>query len=216
MKLSIPPPKSTHRVVLMLAIVCLLATFTAVILVGAHSDDNTSATAAQVTATQQNATAQTRIAVQFGQLPLSFEINKGQIDGPVKFLSHGAGYDLFLTATEAVLRVQKPPVQQTDKSKTEDATVREGTVLRLRMLGANATPQVEGQEELPGKVHYITGNNQAKWRRNIPIYKKAYFKNVYPGIDVGLLRQPTRARIRLRYSRGRESQTHQIHCRWRG
>jgi photosystem II stability/assembly factor-like uncharacterized protein len=177
-----PPPKSTHRVVLVLAIVCLLATFTGVILVGAHGNDDTSSD--QVTAAQQNAAAQTRIAEQFGQLPLSFEINKGQINGPVKFLSHGPGYDLFLTATEAVLRVQKPPAQQPDKSKTADAAVREGTVLRLRMLGANATPQVEGQEELPGKIHYITGNDPAKWHRNIPIYKRAYFKDVYPGIDV--------------------------------
>ncbi len=44
----------------------------------------------------------------FGELPLSFEINKGQTDQAVKFLSHGPGYDLFLTATEAVLSLQKP------------------------------------------------------------------------------------------------------------
>jgi hypothetical protein len=54
----------------------------------------------------ERVTAKTRIAEQFGKLPLSFEINKGQIDESVKFLSHGAGYDLFLTATEAVLKVQ--------------------------------------------------------------------------------------------------------------
>jgi Calx-beta domain/Carboxypeptidase regulatory-like domain/Beta-propeller repeat len=180
----IPPPTCTHRVVLILAIVCLLATFTGVILVGAHSDNNNSppsAAADQVTADR------TRIAEQFGKLPLSFEINKGQLDGPVKFLSHGAGYDLFLTANEAVLKVQKPPAQPGDKLKgtaAADADVREGTVLRLRMLGANATPQVEGQEELPGKIHYFIGNDPAKWRRNIPTYRKAYFKDVYPGIDV--------------------------------
>ena len=109
----------------------------------------------------------------------------------MKFLSHGAGYDLFLTATEAVLSVQKPRAAQVDKLKapalantSPDANVREGTVLRLKMLGANATPQVEGQEELPGKVNYFTGNDPAKWRRNIPTYRKVYFKDVYPGIDV--------------------------------
>ena len=186
----IPPPTSTHRVVLILATVCLLATCTGVILVGAHNDDNLAA-ADQITAAQQNAAGKTRIAEHFAELPLSFEVNKGQIDDPVKFLSRGPGYDLFLTATEAVLRIQKPPVQQTDKSKgttpantAAEAQVREGTVLRLRMLGANATPQVEGQEELPGKIHYFNGNDPAKWRRNIPTYKRAYFKEVYPGIDV--------------------------------
>lgn len=180
MKLIIPPRTSIHRVVLFLGLVCLLATFAGVVLVGARGDDNDlpSTTAA---ATQDTA-SQTRIAGKFGKLPLSIEINKGQIDERVKFLSHGAGYDLFLTATEAVLRVHKPRAPQADKSKADD--VREGTVLRLKMLGASTTPEVEGQEELPGKVNYFTGNDQSKWRRNIPTFRRAYFKDVYPGIDV--------------------------------
>ncbi|HEX7333951.1 MAG TPA: SBBP repeat-containing protein [Pyrinomonadaceae bacterium] len=169
----IPPPACSGRIVFLLAVICLLATFTGVIIVSANDDNNLppSPAPSQVTATK------TSIAEQFGKLPLSFEINKGQIDESVKFVSHGPGYDLFLTATEAVLKVQKPPAKQADN-------VREGTVLRLRMLGANATSQVEGQEELPGKIHYFTGNDPAKWRRNIPTYKRAYFKDVYPGIDV--------------------------------
>jgi len=45
----IPPPACTHRVVLILAIVCLLATFTGVIFVGAHNDDNNLPPADQLT-----------------------------------------------------------------------------------------------------------------------------------------------------------------------
>ena len=179
---------STQRVVLLVALVCLLATFTGVIIVGAHSNDNDlpqPPAPDQAPSVAQNAAAKTRLAEQFEKLPLSFEINRGQIDESVKFLSHGPGYDLFLTANEAVLRVQKPPAQP-DKSKqtTADANVREGTVLRLRMLGANATPQVEGQDELPGKIHYFNSNDPANWHRNVPTYKRAYFEDVYPGIDV--------------------------------
>jgi hypothetical protein len=62
--------------------------------------------------------------------------------------------------------------------------VREGTVLRLKMLGANTTPEIKGEDELSGKVNYFVGNDQAKWRRNIPTYRKVHFKDVYPGIDV--------------------------------
>lgn len=36
------------------------------------------------------------------------------MDQEVKFLSHGPGYDLFLTATEAVLRVRKPRALRAD------------------------------------------------------------------------------------------------------
>ena len=215
----IPPFSRIPRTVRVLGLVCLLATFAGVILVTAHKYETQlpTAPAAQDSAdVSSDPSAKARVAENFGRLPLSFEINKGQIDQSVKFLSHGPGYDLFLTANEAVLRVPKPqalkaeklpgstapkegkesgakkePVsanEQAAKKETEteaaDPNVREGTVLRLKLLGANATPQVEGQEELPGKVNYFAGNDPAKWLRNIPTYRKAYFKNVYPGIDV--------------------------------
>jgi hypothetical protein len=40
------------------------------------------------------------------KLPLNFEANHGQTDSQVKFLARGNGYNLFLTATEAVLRLR--------------------------------------------------------------------------------------------------------------
>ena len=181
----IPPFSRIPRTVRVLGLVCLLATFAGVILVTAHKYETQlpTAPAAQDSAdVSSDPSAKARVAENFGRLPLSFEINKGQIDQSVKFLSHGPGYDLFLTANEAVLRVPKPqalkaeklpgstapkegkesgakkePVsanEQAAKKETEteaaDPNVREGTVLRLKLLGANATPQVEGQEELPG------------------------------------------------------------------
>ena len=168
MNLHIYPLPSTNRIVLTLGFVCLLAVSVGVILVGAQKDE---------AAGPLNAPDKTSIARHFGQLPLSFEINKGQLDEAVKFMSHGAGYDLFLTANETVLRVHK----LNDLPRTN---VREGTVLRLKLLGANSAPQVTGQDELPGKANYFTGNDPAKWRRNVPTYRKAYFKDIYPGIDV--------------------------------
>ena len=41
--------------------------------------------------------------ISLSKQPLSFEPNLGQSDPHVKFLSHGQGYTLFLTAGEAVL-----------------------------------------------------------------------------------------------------------------
>lgn len=166
MNLHTSPLPRLSRIVLIIGSISLLALSVGVILVGAQKDDNVPA----------NAPDKTRIASQFGQLPLSFELNKGQLDDAVKFMSHGAGYDLFLTADETVLRVHK--------LKAQPDNVREGAVLRLKLLGASSSPQATGQDELPGKVNYFIGNDPAKWRRNIPTYRKAYFKDVYPGIDV--------------------------------
>jgi Calx-beta domain-containing protein/beta-propeller repeat-containing protein/carboxypeptidase family protein len=187
MKLHNPTSSRISRTVLTLGIAFLLAALASVVFVAAQNDNNHPETLTPANLTPADAPAKARLAEKFGKLPLSFEENQGQIDQQVKFLSHGPGYDLFLTSTDAVLRVQNPRASQADKSKQpagDGENVRAGTVLRLKMLGANATPQVEGQEELPGRVNYFIGNNPEKWRRNIRTYKKAYFKDIYPGIDV--------------------------------
>src|SRR5262249_33666652 len=44
-----------------------------------------------------------RVVQEYGKLPLSFEANQGQVDGRVKFLSRGPGYQLFLLPDKAVL-----------------------------------------------------------------------------------------------------------------
>ena len=171
-----------NRAVLVVGIVCLLTSFTGMIFVAARNDNTP--VAAQIPDTATRA----RIAERFGKLPLSFEINKGQTDERVKFLSHGRGYDLFLTSTDAVLTLHKPNPDALEKLKKSDTStgpeIHEGSVLRLKMIGANTTPIVEGHDELPGKVNYFTGNNPAKWRREIPTYRKVYYKDVYPGIDI--------------------------------
>src|SRR5438046_7000391 len=97
----------------------------------------------------------------YGKLPLSFEINEGQTDAQVKFLSRGPGYDLFLTPTEAVFNLRKPQVHHPDKF--EPAFLREGvssvteqrsSVFRLKMIDANEKSRVDGENELPGKINY--------------------------------------------------------------
>ncbi|PYQ23008.1 MAG: hypothetical protein DMF79_04760, partial [Acidobacteria bacterium] len=41
-----------------------------------------------------------------------------------------------------------------------------------------------GLEELPGKVNYFRGADPARWRRNVPTYKRVAYRRIYPGIDV--------------------------------
>ena len=179
-------PRFSHinHILFILAIVCLATILAGVIFVAARNDNRELSMAhnAPTGATSEiDPLTKAKIAERFGELPLSFEINTGSTHPTVKFLSHGPGYDLFLTATEAVLSLQKPQPRTTDKSA---ARVRERSVLRLKMIGANVAPRVEGEDELPGKVNYFSGNDPAKWRRDIPTYRKVRYTNVYPGIDV--------------------------------
>ena len=50
-----------------------------------------------------NAARATQVRREYGKLPMSFEANRGQSAGAVKFLARGGGYGLFLTGQEAVL-----------------------------------------------------------------------------------------------------------------
>src|SRR5271157_1600904 len=58
------------------------------------------------------------------------------------------------------------------------------TVLRMRLVGANASAVVTGAEEMPGKSNYFIGNDPKKWRTNVPNYAKVKYAGVYPGVDL--------------------------------
>ena len=129
----------------------------------------------------------------YGKLPLSFEANAGQTSNEVKFLSRGPGYTLFLTRrAEAVLESsaaapqhvpepQRSPGAAAVKVRTESTA---GSVVRIRLVNAQITPQAEGLAELPGKANYFIGNDPKKWRTNVPMYGRVNFHAVYPGVDL--------------------------------
>ncbi|TLY20499.1 MAG: hypothetical protein E6K68_07800, partial [Nitrospirae bacterium] len=131
--------------------------------------------------------SETRMQEKYGTLPLSFEANRGQTDPRVKFLSRGPHHMLFLTSDEAVMvfMTQEPSAQgepgMVKPEKRERATQ---TALRMQFAGANLQARVQGQEELPGKANYFTGNDPTKWRTNVPTYAKVRYDNLYPGIDL--------------------------------
>ena len=176
--------------------------------------------------------ADRRYSPNYGKLPLSFEANRGQTDGRVRFLAHGRGYTLFLTGNEAVLALRKD-VAPTFRSArgglkpgatttldadlpdilpssipweklAEDAETppdrrpsptlpspsrragsgEDSSVLRMCLIGANASAPVTGVDELPGKSNYFIGNDPKKWRTNVPNYSKVKYRNVYPGVDL--------------------------------
>jgi hypothetical protein len=57
-------------------------------------------------------------------------------------------------------------------------------VVRLRLVGANRTPEVSGTDELPGKSHYLLGRDSRRWRRDVPRYARVSYHEVYPGVDL--------------------------------
>lgn len=138
-----------------------------------------------------NQSRRNEVARNYGKLPLSFEVNEGQTDRQVRFLSRGPGYGLFLTATGAVLTLRKrqssllnefeaPPLA----NYVSSASAQETSVLRLKMIGANRISHLEGEDELPGRVNYLIGDRPENWQTNIPAFAKVRYENIYPGVDL--------------------------------
>ena len=113
-----------------------------------------------------------RVCDAYGQLPLAFELNRGQADEATNFRARGAGYTLSLSPTEATFLLARGPDEPSP------------TVLRMNLVGANPGAPVEGLNELEGKVNYLIGNDPTQWRTNIPTFSRVRYSEVYRGIDV--------------------------------
>ncbi len=140
-----------------------------------------------------------RVREAYGQLPLSFEANRGQADKSVDFVARGPGYAVALSPTEAIFVLRKA---DNAARNDEDSRVRKisnslskpnppsalhsapSTVLRMKLVGANRAATVAGQNKLEGRVNYLIGSDPAKWRTDVPTFGRVRYEEVYPGIDV--------------------------------
>ena len=97
----------------------------------------------------------------YGKLPLAFEPNVGQTDRRVTFLARGSGFELFLTQTEAVYRLQT-------------------SVIRMRLAGAIRVP-AHGVDRLESESHYL---DRTPSITHVPHYGRVEMHQIYPGIDL--------------------------------
>jgi hypothetical protein len=135
----------------------------------------------------QNNLRQTHSAQTYRKAPISFEVNEGQADRSVKFLARGAGYQLHLTSTQAVLSLNKEAGgkhKQEIRSRQNSRRSSVGDVVRMTLLKARPDATVSGEDVLPGKVNYLLGNDRGSWRTNVATYRKVRYKDLYQGIDL--------------------------------
>jgi hypothetical protein len=109
-------------------------------------------------------------------LPMAFEQNRGQTDPAVKYLSRGPGYQVFLTAEEAVVVVAADAASESPAGRP--------AVVRMRFDGANRTACVKGEDLLGHKTNYLSSADPAKNITDVSSHAKVRYESVYPGIDV--------------------------------
>src|SRR5438132_186975 len=117
----------------------------------------------------------------FAKLPLSFVPNIGQTDQRVRYSAQAGGASFYFTKREAVLSFAKK--LETKKRDTKGPRV-EGLILRLGFLHANPQPAVDGRAPLSGRIHYLIGNDRAKWHTGVPTFGEIVYRNLWPEIDL--------------------------------
>lgn len=136
-----------------------------------------------------------RILQDYAKLPLAFEANQGQAPDDVRFVSHDAGYTLYLTDSKAVLALRSAGGKsyrergtvESRESKVEarkPKSENRNSVLTMSLVGGNPNAVVRGIDQLPGTSNYLIGSDPAKWRTGVPNYGKVTYEGVYPGVDL--------------------------------
>ena len=107
------------------------------------------------------------LATKTPSLSLRFEPT-GEASG--RYLARGPGYAISVDPSGMRLQL----------AGSEGAS----TTVRMSIVGGD--PEAPGREldTLAGKSHYLIGNDETKWRRNVPHFSRVAFHNVYPGVDV--------------------------------
>ena len=110
--------------------------------------------------------AEERAAGEYGRLPLTFTVNRGQVDRRVRFYARGDGYAFYFTRTKVALSF-------TDEGK--------GMALHLTPLGANPHARLEATDRAPGRVNYMVGSQR---QASLPTYYEVIYRDLWPGIDL--------------------------------
>ena len=128
----------------------------------------------------------------YPSLPLSFEPNRGQTDGEVRFLARVPGCTAWLTPQEVVLGLRAPGRAARDgrdaRAGGEHVAVSPFRldVVRLRWVGAKIAPELTGLDVRGGASNYLLGDDPTAWLTGVPHFARVRYAGVYPGIDVEL------------------------------
>jgi Beta-propeller repeat len=112
-------------------------------------------------------------------LPVSFELNRGQVPSDIDFVARGDAYTVYVRAGRASLHLNHP-----DVANTASKANRESFDASINLVGASETPELLPEVKLPGHSNFLFGSDPAKWITGVASYAAMRYENVYPGIDL--------------------------------
>ena len=128
-------------------------------------------------------TQEPSITEAYGNLPILFIQNQGQLDEVVEYYVKASGQTLYLTNENIVFDLIRYDRAEADSTADRQA---ERLVFSLDFLGANTNPVIEAKDKDTAVINYLIGNDQSKWHTNIPTHREVIYHEIYPGIDLRL------------------------------
>jgi hypothetical protein len=111
-----------------------------------------------------------KLSESYGNLPLYFIQNQGQINEQVRFYEKGSWHTTFFTQEGVYFSLTR------DQKKAD--------IAKLTFQGGDPKPEVIAEGIQGGKANYLIGRDPGKWRTQIPTYQAVIYQEIYPGIDI--------------------------------
>jgi hypothetical protein len=109
-------------------------------------------------------TSTASLPTSLGNLPLYFEAN------PDGFVTRGGNYQFVLSPTHVQIALGRTGVKPAEA--------------QMNFVGANPGARMAGDDELPGKVNYLIGNDPAAWHTGVATFARVRVGQLYPGINL--------------------------------
>jgi hypothetical protein len=130
-----------------------------------------------------------RVVPEFGNVPLYFIPNQGQVDERALYYAKASGYTLWLTKEGLIFdsfrkkETKRGPEAVFPQPERELGKL-ERDFSRLEFLNANEKAEVVPLDRTEHRVNYFIGNNPEKWKTDIETSKAVLYRGIYENIDL--------------------------------
>ena len=170
---------------------------------------------------------QQRLAEAYGQLPLYFIENQGQLDSQVSYYIQGRDKSIYFTPAGVTFALRGPdPEALEEESPVSRISYPAGSrwvrgvskaaqrwVVKLDFVGANADVRPRGEELTPAVVSYFKGRRE-EWKVGLGTYASLVYEDLWPGID--LVYRGTVSRLKYTFLVHPGADPEQIRLAYRG
>jgi hypothetical protein len=127
----------------------------------------------------------------FGQMPLLFIQNQGQLDSQVAYYLQGKDTSIYFTPEGLTFALTAPSTETTftafeknPKNQENPPAKTSRWVLKLDFVGANPGVIPQGEEQAETVVSYFKGSRD-EWHAGLPTFHRLVYHNLWEGIDLG-------------------------------